>query len=156
MMTSRCGVRFRLRDSSSSHGTKKWNMHQEDRQILPAVAGARDHVGNFFDQVRRERQQVLREVEVRPQHHEREHQLAEVVEVMRLEQTRHRLALEEERRDDDRERQRREPLPTHHQEPEDRRVPVRVERHDPVDARERDRQRVERPGRRRSAAGSAC
>jgi hypothetical protein len=61
--------------------------HQEDGKILPAIGGARDHVGDLFNQIRRKREEVLREIEVRPQHHEREHQLAQVMEVMRLEET---------------------------------------------------------------------
>ena len=39
--------------------------------------------------------------------------------------------------------ERRQPLAAHHQEPEQRRVPVRVERHDPVDAGEGDGERVD-------------
>ena len=88
----------------------------------------------FFDQIRGVGEQELREVEVGPQHDEGEHQLPEVVEVMGLQQAVHRLTLHEERRDDDGEGERRQSLSTHHQKAKERRVPVRIDRHDPVDA----------------------
>jgi hypothetical protein len=39
------GRRLRLRESSSSHGTKKWNVDQEQREVLPSVADARTMYG---------------------------------------------------------------------------------------------------------------
>ena len=137
-------IALRSRDSSSSHGTAKWKIVRNSARYCQPFAGARDHVRDFFDQVRRVREQVLREVEVRPEHDEREHQLAEVVEVVaasaacdigsRLNRNVATTIVNASAAS---------ALPAHHQEPEQRRVPVRVERHDPVDPRERHRQRVE-------------
>ena len=84
MITSRCGVRLRSRDSSSRNGTAKWKTIRNSARYCQPLLMRVIMYGNLFDQIRGEGQHVLREVEVRPEHHERERQLAEVVEVLGL------------------------------------------------------------------------
>ena len=117
--------------------------HEEERQVLPAVVDPDQHVRDLVGQVRRVDEQVLRELEIRPEHDERERQLAVIVKVRWLQDARHRLAPGEVRRDDDRERQPRQPEVPQEDEAEHRRIEVGVERHHPVDSGSRDRQRQE-------------
>src|SRR5262245_2958503 len=78
--------------------------HEEQADEAPAVLEPLEIERNLLGQVARPDDQELREREVRPQHHEGEHQLAQIVEVHGLEDVVHRLAAHEQREDRDAER----------------------------------------------------
>ena len=117
--------------------------HQQDAHPLPPPAHARQVPGDLLGQVAGPDDQELREVEVGPQHHEGQQELAQVVQVVGPDDTRQRLGARQQHDDGDREGHRRQALPAHEQDAVDRREPVRVDRHHPVDRHEEDRQGVE-------------
>ena len=75
-------LRLKSRESSSTNGTTKWNTIDDDADEPSSRRCERSQVpGDLFRQVAGPDDQELREREVGPEHHEREHELAEVVEV---------------------------------------------------------------------------
>ena len=117
--------------------------HQRPAHPLPAVLRAHPVVRNLFLRVGRVDDQELRERQIRPQHDEGEHELAEVVEVRRVHHPVHRALLREPRQDEDGEGQRRERKAHHVEQAPHGREPVRVDRHRPVDDREGHGQAVD-------------
>ena len=120
--------------------------HEENRDRLPGPLDPRLVPDRFLREVRVPHEEELRERDVGPEHREREEELSDVVQVLggddRVEQPRcpHRRCDDREQRDEPHEGAREEVDAEH------RRVPVRRERHDPVDRGERLGQREDDDG----------
>ncbi len=69
-------------DSSSANGSAKWNSSSDEAHPLPAAVQAPDVPDDFLRQIAGPNDQLLRERQVRPEHHEREHQLAQIVQML--------------------------------------------------------------------------
>ena len=98
---------------------------------------------DLLRQVARPDNEPLREREIGEQHDERHHQLADVVKLRRLDDFAIRAVAGQQRQHNDAKRQRRQPLSGEKDQAVDGRAPVRIERHDPIHRRERQRQRVQ-------------
>src|SRR6185369_2707701 len=102
------------------------------RHVLPAATEPAVEKRNLFRKVSRPNDQELRKREVRPQHHERQQQLSEIEEMqpgIQIGGERFDVAPGREYRN--RQRESGESLTSDENEPEDRRIPGRIERHDP-------------------------
>jgi hypothetical protein len=136
--------RLALHGARQQQAERRREVEEDQRQADEPPAGLqpvqvpRDLLG----QVARPDDQVLGEREVRPQHHEREHQIAEIVEVRGCDDAFERLAAAEPHEHDDEECDGGQPLTAEDEHAVDGREPVRLERHEPVEGRERDRQAV--------------
>ena len=116
--------------------------------VLPASAKPVIEERNLLRQVPCPDDEQLRERKVRPQHHEREQQFSEIEEMQpRVEIRRQRFDVAQRGQDQNDERESRQPLASDEKESENRRIPVRVERHDPVDRRKRHRDDVDEQAR---------
>ena len=130
---------------------------QRQAQVLPATAQPLEVVGNLFRQVAGPDDQELREREVRPQHHEARASACRDRGSGAPCSTRvHRLARDAgSPAPPPRTRAPRAPWPTTSDQAVDRRVPVRIERHDPVHRREAHEDDVEQQPRRADDAEAA-
>jgi hypothetical protein len=115
--------------------------HQDDADGAPAVLLAVLEEQRLFRDVRVPDEEVLAEADVRPEHREREHQLADVVKVLGRDRVAQQLRRRESRVEQHEERHHADDRAGEQVDAEHRRVPLGVERHEPVDARERQRQR---------------
>ena len=97
---------------------------------------------DFGRQVAGPDDQILRKGEVRPEHDERQQQVAEVVKVRRHDDSVERRPSAEPHKDRNQKRHRRKTLTTEDEHAVDGREPVRLEGHQPVERRKRDRQAV--------------
>ena len=101
---------------------------------------ARHIPDRFFRQITGPDYQVLREREVSPQHHQGQRQISQIVKMPRLQHPIHRFTLRQPRHRQDREPQSAQRPRRHEDQTEDRRRPCGVERHHPINRRERRRQ----------------
>ena len=119
-------------------------MKDDERQAdqAPARLQAMEVPGDFFRQVSRPDDQVLGEREIRPQHDERKHQIAEVVKMRGHDDLLKRRPTAQPHEGNDQERQGGKSLSSHDEHAINGRKPVRFERHEPVERREGDGQSV--------------
>src|SRR5579862_7881535 len=114
--------------------------HQHDGHRSPTAESARHVPRNLFLQIARPDDQKLRIREVSPEHHEREHQIALVVEL----RGRHRISqwfvVGKPALHKNYEGHRRERRNNHENHAVNRRKPVHLERHHPIHRRKRQRQ----------------
>src|SRR2546425_3492420 len=106
---------------------------QNNRNGTPASIQPRAIKRDLLREVAGPDDQELREREISPQHHEREEQLAQIVQVPRLEHMGHRLRLRQKNDNDNHQRHCRNHLAGNEQEAINRGGPMRRERHHPVD-----------------------
>ena len=106
---------------------------QRPADPLPAVLRAHPVVRDFFLRVGRVDDDELRERQVGPQHDEGEEQLAQIVQVRRVDHPVEWRLLGEHHQHGDGEGQRRQPLADDVEQAPHRREPVGVDRHRPVD-----------------------
>ncbi len=138
------GLRLASRERSRTNGTTKWKNRMTQADRAPAAAEPRQVPGDLLGDVAGPDDQVLGEVDVRPHHHERQEHLAEVVQDGGRRESRASGSKPGERTTASvASARRRQRLADHEVDAVHRRVPVRLERHDPVDRGEGDRQRVD-------------
>ncbi len=135
--------RLLSRNSSTKNGRKKWKRARRQCDPLPAAARPAQVPGDLLRQVAAPDDQVLGERHVRPEHGEGQHQVAQVVQPVGGRRLGHRPAAGQQDHDGDHHRQGRQRLAHAHQGAVDRRGPVRLQRHHPVDRRERAGQEQE-------------
>ena len=73
-------------DSSSANGSAKCSNNKRKPDPSPAAIQTPDIPGDLLRQIARIDDQILRELQIRPQHHERQHQLAQIVQMLLREQ----------------------------------------------------------------------
>src|SRR5712692_6336650 len=118
--------------------------HQHDhRDDAPAAVQPRAIEADFFRLVTRPDDQELREIEIRPEHHESEEQFPQVMQVALLQDAGERLSARQKYDDRDHEGHRGNQLPGYEKEPVNGGGPVRRQRHHPIDGREGHDKNVE-------------
>src|SRR5579862_1783971 len=121
--------------------------YQDQADPSPPIAQALQIERDLVGQISRPDDQPLREAEISPDHDEGQHPLAMVVDEIRLQHFGHGLVVEENALDHHRETHGREDFTDEDDQAKDGRDPAGIERHDPVDSSERDRESVkDEPG----------
>src|SRR5450759_5289780 len=123
----------------------------EERHEFPVRVQPREIPGDLLRKVPGPDDDELRERHVPPEHQEHEQEIPEIAKDAGPRESGERLDACKISHREQHERHCRETLPDHERHPEDRRVPVRRERHQPVDRGEEGRRRIEDQARRRNA-----
>src|SRR5215218_7435833 len=122
--------------------SRKVEKYQPPRHPAPASGRTLYEPGGLFRQVSGKDDQVLREIEVRPDHYESEHQFAEIVKMASPKDTIHRNLVRQKRKHDHAEAKTTECPANDEQQAPNRREPVRLEGHNPVDSSKGHDERV--------------
>src|ERR1700733_7145220 len=122
---------------------RELEQHQKQRYIFPSAMQAKEEPRNFIRQVARPDDEQLREIEVRPDHNESQHELAMVVDFGIGKVFGHRLAFAEDPLDYYAETEGGKRLARNEDEAVDGRDPARLQRHHPIDHGKGDGERVD-------------
>src|SRR5579872_2869423 len=122
------------------NGKGKKNHHQCDAG--PAARGAGEVPGNLLVEVSRPDDQKLRKRQVSPEHDEGQHEIAEIVEAVGSDDLGHGFAAGKQSHHEDDQSERGEHLQDHEDHAVDGGEPMRLERHEPIDGKERHREAV--------------
>src|SRR5229473_1528450 len=130
---------------------EKWHEemeHQDDhRDDAPAAVQSGAIKADFFRLVAGPDDQELREVEIRPEHHESEEQFPQIVKMALLKDAGERLTARQKHDNSDHEGHRGDQLSRHEQEAVNSGGPMRRERHGPVDGCEAHHKNIKNDAR---------
>src|SRR5581483_8982298 len=106
--------------------------YEAERDDLPAGVNPASKETNFHRQIAGPNDEQLRKAEICPQQNEGERQLTVIVDLLRLQHPGHGFVAHQNAFDDDHHANAGEALPDDEDETEDGRVPVWIDRHDPI------------------------
>src|SRR5581483_92925 len=135
---------------------KKMEDDNDKGKRAPAAGQAGAIKGNLLRQIAGPDDQQLGQIEVRPEQKEGKEQLAEVMKDARIQDARVRLGAGEHNHDNNHQSHGTDQLSRDVNEPVDRRSPMRLDRHDPVNDGKADAENIENDARAREQLEAAA